>query len=166
MIIWITGLAGSGKTTIAKALYEKIKANNPRICLIDGDVVRSAFDNDLGYSEQDRKINLNRIQKIGKILDDQDFVVIISVLYNNEEDRKWNRKNYKKYIEIFIDTSMEIILKRNQKNLYSDFDKGLIKNVVGRDINYDLPKNSDLTIDGDGEVKNNVEKIYNLYQKL
>lgn len=162
MIIWLIGLAGSGKTTLANELFIKMKAFNRATCVVDGDLVRSAFDNDLGYSEQDRKINAKRIRAISKLLDDQGFDVIVPILSNYQQDRDWNRANYSKYFEIFIDTPMEVLLKRDQKQLYSNFKKGIVKNVIGCDIKFNEPKNPDLVVDGSRNLTENVQKIYDL----
>jgi adenylyl-sulfate kinase len=162
MIIWIIGLAGSGKTTIAEGFYKKIKPLNPATCILDGDSVRKANNNDLGYSLEERRKNAHRIQGIAKILDDQGINVIAPTLSNFQSDRDWKIKNYSKYFEVFVDTPMEIVLKRDQKNLYSDFEKGIIKNVVGCDIKFQRPINPDIILNGSDDLHDNVQKIYDL----
>ena len=139
MVIWILGLSGSGKTTLAKILLSKLKKK--KIIHIDGDAIRKVYNDKLGHTVKDRLINAERSSKIIKYLSDQNITVIASILSNFPKWLKWNRKNLKNYYEIYLDTNMDI-LKKRKKNLYSK----KIKNVVGIDIKFNLPKNPDLII--------------------
>lgn len=159
MVIWIIGLAGAGKTTVAKRLLHRIKHFNQSACLIDGDSIRMINDNDLGYTEQDRKKNATRIRNQCKLLEQQGFDVIVPILSNFEEDREWNRHNYHQYIEVFIELPIETILARDQKNLYSQKKK----NVVGVDIPFNKPKNPDIILNGSGGLDNDVDVIFQIY---
>ena len=138
MVYWIIGLAQSGKTTLGRALYGVIKPASPNTILIDGDDIRSRFG-DPGYTMEDRRKNADFICKLCKWLDDQGTEVICCVLSAFKESQGWNRKNYSKYFEVFIDVPIEILKKRDKKNLYS----GKIKNVVGIDIPFQPPEKPD-----------------------
>tara|TARA_B100000315_G_scaffold259024_1_gene313267 strand:+ start:225 stop:1223 length:999 start_codon:yes stop_codon:yes gene_type:complete len=162
VIIWIIGLAGSGKTTLGKALYQKIKENNQKVCFIDGDSIRRAFNNDLGYSNKDRKINAGRIISFCKILDLQNINVVVSILHNFPDQRLKNKSIFSKYFEIFLDTPKKILLKRDQKKIYSKFKKKQIKNVVGLDIKFEKPLQPNITLNGNNSTKINVQKILGL----
>ena len=101
MIIWITGISGSGKTTIANEIISEYKKYLPNIVNIDGDIVRQFFDQNLKYEEDDRIKQIKRIQKICKFLEQQGLILIVSALYSNNKLMKWNRENFSNYYEIF-----------------------------------------------------------------
>lgn len=146
MVVWLIGLSGSGKTTLADKIFEEISPKVKNIVKIDGDVIREIFCNDLGYTKSDRKKNAKRISSLCKFLENNKINVICSILSVFESDRMWNRKNFKNYYEVFIDVDKDILMKRDSKGLYKNYMKGKIKNVVGYDINFEKPENSDLTI--------------------
>ena len=133
MIIWITGLSSSGKTTLSNKLYNELN-EIPKLIQVDGDVVREIFDETSDYSISGRIRQINRIQKISKFLEKNHFTVIVSALYSNHELLKWNRENFKNYYEIFIDVPITILKKRDKKGVYSNN-----KNVVGLDIDWEKP---------------------------
>lgn len=147
MIIWTIGLAGAGKTTIGKEIYNKLKAKYPNTVFLDGDIIRDIMGNDLGHTNEDRAKNGWRICKLCKHLDVQNIHVVACVLSNFQEQRDWNRENFSDYKEVYIDVPMEVLVKRNQKKLYTDALAGKVKNVVGIDIPFDKPLNPDVVID-------------------
>ncbi len=150
MVIWITGLSGAGKTTLAVRLRDLVKASFPQTVLLDGDIVRQAFGAALGYAEPERRIQINRLQNLAKILADQDQIVIVAALYAHPELLQWNRENLKGYTEVYIQASMDLLSRRDQKNLYSLAAKGEMENVVGVDIPWHAPLSPDLVIEADG----------------
>ena len=101
MIIWIIGLSGSGKTTLANHLINQLKIIGKDFINVDGDVIREIFDNDLGHTYNDRRNNAKRISRLCKFLEKNNQNVICSILSISEEDRIWNKKNFKNYFEIF-----------------------------------------------------------------
>lgn len=139
MVIWILGLSGSGKTTLAKLINKNLK--NKKFLHIDGDLIRKIYEKKLGHTIKDRLINAKRISRLVKFLSDQNINMVVSVLSNFPGWLKWNRKNIKKYFEIYLNTDLAI-LKKRKPNLYS----GKIKNIVGVDIKFNQPKNSNITI--------------------
>ena len=153
MVIWSTGLSGSGKTTLAVALRDILKPQLPHTVLIDGDVIRDAFGESLGYAEPDRVIQINRIQRLAKILADQGLIVIVAALYSHPDLLAWNRKNLSEYFEIYLKASQDLLHRRDQKNLYSMAKKGETKNVVGIDIPWHAPQAPDLIFKADEEAQ-------------
>ncbi len=149
MIIWITGISGSGKTTIASNLLNKYKSTLKNLVNVDGDLVRDLFDNDLMFDIESRIIQIKRIQKLCLFFENQNLVVIVSALYCNEKLMLWNRKNFKNYFEIYLEASLDLVRKRDVKGLYKKYDKGLEKNIVGLDIPWIAPLNYDLKINMD-----------------
>lgn len=149
-LYWITGLAGAGKTTIGKILYCYLKAKYPNTIFLDGDALRQAFGNDLGYSEEDRLSCAMRYARLSKLLVEQGMHVICCTISMFDDVREWNRRNIENYLEIYIEVPLEVLEKRNQKNLYSKLDEGNAKNVVGMDLHLQLPRNPDIHLINDG----------------
>jgi cytidine diphosphoramidate kinase len=152
MVIWITGMSGSGKTTLAVALRDLVKPTRQHTVLIDGDTIREAFGAGLGYDEPNRVVQINRIQKLAKILNDQDLIVIVAALYSHPDLLKWNRENFSSYTEVYLEASMNLLHKRDQKNLYSMAKSGQTNNVVGIDIPWLAPSNPDFRFTADEEI--------------
>ena len=146
MVIWLIGLSGSGKTTLANEVVAEANKNVQNTILFDGDVVREILGNDLGYSMEDRLINAQRICRLGKFLNDQGINVVCAILSIFPETRQWNRENIKDYYEVFIDTPIDELVNRDYKGIYSKYEKAEITNVVGMDIDFPIPRQSDLVI--------------------
>ncbi|MDD3443307.1 MAG: adenylyl-sulfate kinase [Sulfurimonas denitrificans] len=154
-LVWITGLSGSGKTTIGKNVFKKLKKEHSNIVFLDGDVFREILGNDLSYSKKDRIKNAKRIHKMCKFLVNQDISVVCATMSLFKEIHRLNRDNITNYHEVFIECDLEELIKRDQKGLYSKSKK----NVVGIDLDYDKPKQCELTIDN--TQKNNLESKAN-----
>mgnify|MGYP001200081336 CR=1 FL=1 len=141
MIIWIIGLSGSGKTKFSKEL---LKSNNIKrnFISIDGDEFRENISRDLGYSYRDRQKNAERISRFVKYLSKKKINIIVSVLSNYPKWLKWNKKNIKNYFQVYLKVDKKKLFIRNKKKLYLSKKK----NVVGKDIRFNEPKDNDLTI--------------------
>ena len=147
MVIWIIGLSGSGKSTLANHLVKNMRDRNMQIVLLDGDVIRTLFGNDVDHSIEGRKQNAERLSKLSYFLSKQGIHVVAAVLSIFPEWRSWNRDNISNYSEVYIQASIETLLKRDIKNLYKPALDGKIKNVVGVDIPFPEPDKPDLVID-------------------
>jgi len=159
MIIWITGISGSGKTTISEAIYKKHKKHLSNLVCVDGDVVRNLFGNNLGYDEKSRIDQIKRIQKLCIFLKQQGLIVLVSALYNNAELMEWNRNNFKDYYQIYLKASIKLVTERDPKKLYYKYNEGKEKNIVGIDLPWYEPINSNLTINMDEQIPlNNIIK--------
>ena len=167
MVIWILGLSGSGKSFLSSKLKDELSNYYGNFLILDGDVVRNVFDNDLGFSIKDRNLNASRISRLTLFLSQNKVNVIVSVLSLFPNWLEWNRKNIKEYYEIFIDVPISILKKRNNKNVY--FEEGKEnKNVVGVDIEFVKPKSPDLKVINnfdEASLKNNLKLIRNLLKK-
>src|SRR5580698_9930829 len=115
MIIWVTGISGAGKTTLCLALQRILKPKLPELVLLDGDVIRDIFGNDLGFAEADRKRQIARIQSIARELDRQDLVVLVAALYSHPSLLEWNRNNFPSYFEIYLEASISLVSSRDPK---------------------------------------------------
>ena len=162
MIIWITGISGSGKTTLALQLIKKLKIKNKNIVNVDGDIIRDLFGNDLKYDIQSRITQIKRIQKLCIFLNRQNIITVVSALYSSEELLNWNRKNFKKYFEIYLKASIDLAIKRDVKGLYKKFKEKKEKNIVGLDIPWNEPINYDLKVDMDKSptVEETLNKVF------
>ena len=146
MVVWIIGLSGAGKTTLANEVIEHVRLLQRHIVLIDGDMVRDMFGNDLGHTMEDRLKNAQRICQLGKFLSDQGIHVVCAILSLFPKTRAWNRKNLENYYEVFIDTPMQDLVQRDSKGLYRKFNNGEIHDVAGMDIEFPRPDDADLII--------------------
>ncbi len=168
MIIWITGLSGAGKTTLGRAIYDALVLKDIKnIIWLDGDVVRKVLSPDLDYSEESRIMQVQKVQSLAKYLESQNQIVIASILYFNDSLSKWNRKNFRDYMEIYIKVTIDKLIERDSKELYGKALSGEINNVVGVDIKWTDPEEADITINNGEfyEVSEQVEEILNLLNK-
>ena len=162
MVVWITGISASGKSTLGKFFFKKLKKENKNTIFFDGDEFRKIFHNDVKYTLKDRDINAIRLTSLVKYVSDQKTNIIISANITSQKFRDWCKKNVKDYFEVFINTPMEILKKRDYKKLYKNALSGKIKNVVGVDIKFIKPKNPDLIIDNLGTKRD----LYLKYNKI
>lgn len=164
MLIWITGLSGSGKTTIGKAVYSRLKNQNPNTVFLDGDTFREILGEDLGHTIPERLENAKRISRMCKFLVVQDINVVCATMSLYKEVHEGNRLEIENYFEIFIDCDIDELIRRDQKGLYSKAIKGKIKNVVGMDLPYDKPTQCELIIDNNeqNKLEEKVQNILNL----
>ncbi len=145
-LFWITGLSGAGKTTIGKAVYNKIKSKKDSVVFLDGDILRKTISFDLGYTQGDRHESALRNIRLCKMLADQDIDVICCTICMFDDIRKWNRDNNENYVEVYLKVPMDKLRERNQKGLYKDVPDEL----VGIGVGMDEPKNPDIVIINDG----------------
>jgi adenylylsulfate kinase len=149
VVIWVTGLSGSGKTTLCRAIWDALKPRLPQLVMLDGDAVRAMCGNDLGYTEQDRIAQITRVQRLARMLADQELVVLVSALYANPVLLAWNRRHLPEYFEVYLRASRDLLSRRDPKGLYAQNRAGVVHDVVGVDIPWTPPIASDLLIDAD-----------------
>ena len=144
-VIWITGLAGAGKTTLATKLCKRFRQENSNVIQLDGDILRDLFVGGLGAdTSREARLKLSfGYSKLCKLLAGQGFIVVIATVSLFKEIHKWNRSNIPVYKEVFLKVPFEELEARDQKGLYSKFHNGEIKDVVGLDIDFDEPLNPD-----------------------
>lgn len=154
MVIWLIGMSGAGKTTLGRQVYEFWKSQACNTVFVDGDEIRQIFKQDQtpeAYSLERRAANADQIAQLCAWLDRQQINVVCCTLSIFEETRRWNRLQYSKYFEVYIHVPLEILTKRDRKNLYQPALRGELKNVVGVDIPFVPPRSSDLVIDNSSE---------------
>lgn len=163
-LVWITGLSGSGKTTIGIEVYKHLKSLHVNTVFLDGDAFREILGNDLGHTPNDRLENAKRIHRMCKFLTSQDINVVCATMSLYKEVHELNRKEIKEYYEIFIDCDIDELIRRDQKGLYSKALNKERSDVVGINLSYDKPQNCKLIINNSEqkELDRKVKKILNL----
>ena len=148
IVIWITGLSGAGKTTLAEALNEEILKRGFFTKTFDGDIVRQGLNKDLGYSMEDRKENIRRIAEVSKLFLDSGLIVICSFISPTKEARDLAKSiiGEERFIELYVNCPLEICEKRDPKGLYKLVRQGLLKNFTGIDSIYEPPVNPDIEV--------------------
>ena len=137
---WITGLSGSGKSTVSEAFSEMIRNDFKNIILLDGDNLRVIFNNK-SFSNEDRLKLSYKYALTANMLLDQGIHVVISVMALFHEVHKWNRENISNYVEVFLDVPIQELERRDPKGLYLKYKRGEVKNMVGMDIMAEFPEN-------------------------
>ena len=153
MIVWLVGLSGAGKTTIARALHRQWQTEAPGTVLIDGDEVREIFQHDRGpdaYSQQGRRVNAERIAAMSAWLDSQNINAVVSILCIFPDILAANRERYSSYFDVFLDAPMAALAARDGKGLYAAARSGKMADVVGVDIPFPTPEQPDLVVRNDG----------------
>lgn len=162
-VIWLTGLSGSGKSTIAQALERKLYNEGFFAQVLDGDNVRTGLNNNLGFSLEDRKENIRRIAELSKLYVHSGLITINSFISPTLAIRAFAKEiiGADDFIEVYISASLAVCEARDVKGLYAKARKGEIKNFTGIDSPYEAPTAAALTIDtGNLSVEAAVDKLY------
>ena len=155
-VLWFTGLSGAGKSTIANLLEKRLHALGKHTYLLDGDNVRHGLNKDLGFTEADRVENIRRVAEVAKLMVDAGLLVLTAFISPFRSERLMARNLFDEgeFIEVFVDTPLEVAETRDPKGLYKKARKGELKNFTGIDSPYETPENPELHIftpDGDSD---------------
>lgn len=146
-VYWITGLAGAGKTTMGTQLYDYLRDRQPTV-LLDGDALRNVMGNLFGYAPEERRKGAFIVCRLCKLLAEQGITVICCTISMFHDVRQWNRDNISGYREIYLKVSMDTLIKRDQKGLYSQ----KTQPVMGLTVSFDEPRTPDLVLHNDGDL--------------
>jgi adenylyl-sulfate kinase len=148
-LIWFTGLSGSGKSTLAVQLEAQLHNLGYKTYLLDGDNIRSGLNKDLSFTDEARIENIRRIGEVSKLLLDAGVIVLSAFISPFIEDREQVKRivGNDNYIEVFVDTPLEVCEQRDVKGLYKKARAGEVKNFTGIDSPYEQPKNPDIRIE-------------------
>ena len=148
-VVWLTGLSGSGKSTIANIVEKKLARMNRHTFLLDGDNVRHGLNKDLGFTEADRVENIRRVGEVARLMTDAGLIVITAFISPFRSEREMVRAMMQpgEFIEVFVDTPLEVAEDRDVKGLYAKARAGELKNFTGIDSPYEHPEAPDIRID-------------------
>ncbi|WP_232087530.1 adenylyl-sulfate kinase [Sulfurovum sp. ST-21] len=157
-ILWFTGLSGSGKSTIANAVESVLHKRGKHTYLLDGDNIRMGLNKGLGFSDEDRIENIRRIGEVAKLFVDAGMIVLTAFIspFRNERDMVRSLVEKGEFIEVFIDTPLEVCEQRDPKGLYKKARQGEIQNFTGIDSPYEAPLKPEIAIKND---KISVEEV-------
>jgi len=163
-LLWFTGLSGSGKSTIANAVDAKLFELECHTYLLDGDNVRHGLNGDLGFSDEDRIENIRRISEVAKLFVDAGVIVSTAFISPFKQERQMARDKLAvgEFIEVFIDTPIDICEQRDPKGLYQKARAGEIKDFTGIDSAYDLPVKPEIHVStATQSIEDSAEQIVN-----
>lgn len=165
-VVWLTGLSGSGKSTIANALEVMLHQRKIRTFVLDGDNVRHGLNADLGFTETDRAENIRRVAEVTKLFVDAGMVTIVSFISPFEAERSLAKEiiGESDFFEVFVDAPMVVVEKRDTKGLYAKARAGLLPNFTGVDSPYEIPTNPNLRVES--SVSSVVECIDQIVAEL
>jgi adenylylsulfate kinase len=159
-VIWFTGLSGSGKTTIAHLVEEKLLEAGVPVEILDGDVVRENLSKGLGFSKEDRDTNIRRIAFVAHLLQRNGTFVITAAISPYKSIRDEARAMIKDFVEVFADAPLEVCEGRDVKGLYAKARAGEIKGFTGIDDPYEAPENPEVVCDTENEtVEQSAQKV-------
>lgn len=162
-VIWFTGLSGSGKTTVSSALEKKLFEMGYFTQLLDGDNIRTGINNNLGFSQEDRLENIRRIAEVSKLIMNCGVIVLCAFISPTDKIRNMAKSiiGEDDFIEVFVDTPIEVCEQRDVKGLYEKARKGIIKDFTGISAPFDKPADANVVIDTSVvPLDESVEKIF------
>jgi len=162
LVLWFTGLSGCGKSTVASQLEKRLHAMGKHTYVLDGDNVRHGLCKDLGFTKADRIENMRRVTEVAKLMVDAGLIVLVTFISPFREERRRARESFEdgEFVEIFVDTPLEVCEARDIKGLYAKARAGLIKNFTGIDSPYEPPENPEIHLHGHQmTLEDMVEKI-------
>lgn len=168
-VLWFTGLSGSGKSTVANAVESKLLSLGKHSYLLDGDNVRHGLNKDLGFSDEDRVENIRRIGEVAKLFVDSGTLVLTAFISPFISDREQARSLVAEgqFLEVFIDTPLEICEQRDPKGLYKKARAGEIKNFTGIDSAYEAPLKAEIHVEtANKSIEECAEAVVNQLQQL
>ena len=145
--IWLTGLPGSGKTTISRILEKELRSRGARVEVFDGDEVRKNLSSDLGFSKQDRELHARRVTYVSKLLSRNGVVAIVALISPYREFRERARNEIPNFVEVYVRASLETCSTRDPKGLYRRARAGEIKDLTGLQEPYEEPLRPEVLVD-------------------
>ncbi len=167
--IWLTGLSGAGKSTIANLLEQKMHDRGLHTFLLDGDNIRHGLNKDLGFTDSDRQENIRRIAEVAKLMVDAGLVVIVAFISPFRRDRLAARKLFAsgQFLKVFVDAPLDECIRRDPKQLYTKAKRGDISNFTGLSSSYESPETPDITVHTLTESPDRcVVKIFDYYAQM
>ena len=160
-VVWLTGLPGSGKSTIADATVRRLHALGVHTYVLDGDNVRTGLNKDLGFTAEDRAENVRRVAEVAKLMKDAGLVVFVALVSPYRADREAAAALFEdgEFLEAYVDTPVEVCAERDPKGLYAKAAAGNLPNMTGVGQAYEVPEAADIVLDGAGDLDAQVERL-------
>ncbi|MFC4014208.1 adenylyl-sulfate kinase [Nonomuraea purpurea] len=160
-VLWLTGLPGAGKSTIANALERRLHALGLHTYVLDGDNVRSGLNKDLGFTPEDRAENVRRVAELTRILLDAGLIVIVALVSPFRTDRAVAKSLFQPgdFAEVWVNTPAEMCARRDPKGLYAQAKAGTLPNLTGLGQVYEPPEHPDLVVDGAGSLDDATDEL-------
>lgn len=160
-VIWLTGLPGSGKSTIADSAVRKLHSLGVHTYVLDGDNVRTGLNKDLGFTPEDRAENVRRVAEVSKLMRDSGLVVFVALVSPYRADRETAAQLFGdgEFLEVYVDTPVEVCAERDPKGLYAKAAAGNLPNMTGVGQSYEPPLNPDLVLSGTGDLDESVDLL-------
>jgi adenylylsulfate kinase len=149
-VVWLTGLSGSGKTTIARGLEKRLVESGHLAFVLDGDNLRCGLNSDLGFSPEDRQENIRRVGEVAALFAEAGIITITAFISPYRADRRLAREKAQRFFEIHVDAPLEICRRRDPKGLYAKAVAGEIEQFTGIDAPYEEPEDPELALQTEG----------------
>jgi bifunctional enzyme CysN/CysC len=148
-VLWFTGLSGAGKSTIANLVEQELHRRGCHTYMLDGDNVRHGLNKDLGFTQADRVENIRRIAEVSRLMTDAGLIVLVSFISPFRSERRMARDLFEagEFLEVYVDTPLEVAEQRDPKGLYAKARRGELANFTGIDSPYEPPEHAELTLD-------------------
>ncbi len=161
--VWITGLSGSGKTTLAEAVARRLRDADVAVYTLDGDVVRTGLNADLGFSREDRRENVRRVGEVARLFADVGFVVLVPLISPYRDDRDAVRARHAdgghRFFEVYLDVPLSVCEARDPKGLYAKARAGELTHFTGVDDPYEPPLRADLVLQPHDTAEADAERV-------
>jgi bifunctional enzyme CysN/CysC len=160
-VVWLTGLSGAGKSTIADAAVRKLHALGVHTYVLDGDNVRHGLNKDLGFTPEDRAENVRRVAEVSKLMCEAGIVVFVALVSPFAGDRRAARELFApgQFLEVYVDTPLDVVAGRDTKGLYAKAAAGSLPNLTGVGQDYEAPESPELVLHGTGDLDASVDAL-------
>jgi adenylylsulfate kinase len=162
--LWFTGLSGAGKSTLSEAIAQRLHQYGRNVEILDGDIVRTHLSKGLGFSREDRDINIKRIAFVCSLLTRNGVACISAAISPYREARQWAREQIGNFVEVYVKCPLEVCQQRDVKGLYKQVAEGKITQFTGVSDPYEEPENPELVVETDKETLE--ESVQNILAKL
>jgi bifunctional enzyme CysN/CysC len=164
-VIWLTGLSGSGKSTIANALEKRLFEMGHHAFVLDGDNLRLGLNKDLGFTREDRAENVRRVAEVAYSFYDAGLITIVSLVSPFASDRDQAKAMFPEgdFSEVWVKTPAEVCAERDPKGLYKKAADGLLPNLTGVGQEYEAPSNADIVLDGTAQIEENIKLLIEMF---